>query len=548
MTLVAMWERNTVTVTLTKGTGISTVTVTGTDVKTGSGTASATVYYGGAVTITATMSTGYDWVNWTGSATYTNISQSISNVTSDLSFTANGKVSCTTTTMQEFNPSNLDSGVTNLTLCDSRDSKSYTVAKINDQWWMTKNLDLAGGTTLTSSTSNVSSDYTLPASNEEGFSDDNTAYVYNSDSTTCGESSPCYSYYSYVAATAGTNPSSGNTSSRIATSDICPKGWRLPTKDNFTTLISSYPKGTALTAAPFYGVYAGRRTSSGSLSMGGRRGFYWSSYGASSVASLAIDDEFAGVGYSSKRAGYSVRCVFGSIMQNVTTSNLAAMMPNDGDTTTLMDSRDGAEYTIGKLADGKYWMLDNLRLGGTSAIDLTSSNTNMTASSWTLPAGVTSGMTAYDSAMINVASKDTTQPLAMEQSGTGKVGVYYNYCAATVGTYCYAEGSGTGDANPNNDICPKNWRMPTGGDSGEYQALYTAYSSSAANFAAALKTPLSGNFDSSSADDQGSNGRFWSSTRLDGDYMRILLVGTSYVDPQDRNYRSSGLSVRCLFK
>ena len=84
--------RNTRTVSLTKGTGISAVVVTGTGVKTGSGTASATVYYGGAVTIAATLTSGYDWVNWTGSATYTNQSQSINSVTSNLSFTANGKM------------------------------------------------------------------------------------------------------------------------------------------------------------------------------------------------------------------------------------------------------------------------------------------------------------------------------------------------------------------------------------------------------------------------------------------------------------------------
>ena len=84
--------RKTVTVSLTKGTGISAATVTGTGVKTGSGTASATVYYDGAVTISATLTSGYDWVNWTGSATYINQSQSISNVTSNLSFTANGEI------------------------------------------------------------------------------------------------------------------------------------------------------------------------------------------------------------------------------------------------------------------------------------------------------------------------------------------------------------------------------------------------------------------------------------------------------------------------
>jgi uncharacterized protein (TIGR02145 family) len=212
-----------------------------------------------------------------------------------------------------------------------------------------------------------------------------------------------------------------------------------------------------------------------------------------------------------------------------------------------MDSRDGSEYTIGKLADGNYWMLDNLALGSDTDMTLTNADTNMTADSWTLQAGVTSGLNVYNSAKINVVSKDTTQPLAMGQSGNGKVGVYYNYCAATVGTYCYPSGSGTGDANPNNDICPKNWRMPTGGSSGEYQALRNEYNSDGA-FAAALKTPLSGYFRNGSATSQGSYGYFWSSTLYDGDGMYILDVRTSSVKPLIGTNRNLGMSVRCLFK
>ena len=305
-------NRNTRTVTLTKGTGISAVSVTGTGVKTGSGTASATIYYGGAITITATMTSGYDWVNWTGSATYTNISQSISNVTSNLSFTANGKVSCANIsvsgTMQAFNPASNVCNGTSGTLKDSRDNKSYTVAKINDQWWMTKNLDLAGGTTLTSSTSNVSSNYTLPASNAVGFYDDNTAYVYNSGSTTCGNKQPCYSYYSWRAATAGagtTSITSGNVSQ-----DICPKGWRLPTKAEYITLISSYSTGEALTAAPFYGVYAGE-SYRGSFNQGGTVGHYWFSTANSSDTAQYwyFSSSSVNKGSTFKRSGFPVRCV-----------------------------------------------------------------------------------------------------------------------------------------------------------------------------------------------------------------------------------------------
>ena len=309
--------RNTRTVSLTKGTGVSSVSVTGSGVKSGSGTASATVYYGGAVTISASMSSGYDWVNWTGSATYSNQSQSISSVTSNLSFTANGKSSCQSfgiTTMQNFDPNKLCSGQgTSGTLTDSRDNQNYTVAEINDQWWMTKNLNLAGGTKLYSDTSNVPDGYpssgnnpyyTLPISYSSGFSDDSTAYVYKSSSTTCSSTSPCYSYYSYVAATAGTNPSSSN-----ASSDICPKGWRLPTDTEYTTLVNTFTTGARLTGSPFRGVLAGYYNDS-SFEGGGYGGYYWSSTARSSSYAYFLNfDSDANVYNVRKRVGHSVRCV-----------------------------------------------------------------------------------------------------------------------------------------------------------------------------------------------------------------------------------------------
>ncbi len=200
------------------------------------------------------------------------------------------------------------------TLTDSRDSKSYTVAKIGSNVWMTKNLDLAGGTTLTADDSNVSAgcnlggidNCTLPASSTSGFSDNATAYVYNSNRTACrSSSSPCYSYYSYAAATAGTNPSSGE-----ATSDICPKGWRLPTNAEYTALKSTYTTGDTLTASPFYGVYAGGY-SSNSFRNGNAYGYYWSSTAVE--ASYAFYHSFtrssAYVYSGDRRNGYSVRCV-----------------------------------------------------------------------------------------------------------------------------------------------------------------------------------------------------------------------------------------------
>ena len=189
---------------------------------------------------------------------------------------------------------------------------NYTVAKIGSLCWMTRNLDLPGGTKITNSDSNITaSSYTLPASSTSGFSDNSTAYVYNSDSTnfndtSCGSNNPCYSYYSYVAATAGTNPSSG-----AAGSDICPYGWRLPTQAELTTLKNSYSTGAKLVDSPFLGVYAGSYRNSSSFLNGGSYGYYWSStaYNSNGAYYLYFDSSSANVGSTNKRYGSSVRCV-----------------------------------------------------------------------------------------------------------------------------------------------------------------------------------------------------------------------------------------------
>ena len=190
---------------------------------------------------------------------------------------------------------------------DIRDGEKYGIRKLPDgNCWMVKNLDLAGGTTLTSADSNVMADYTLPNSDTAGFDNNTGDYVYNSHRTTCGENMPCYSYYSYAAATAGTNPSSSK-----ASSDICPRGWRMPTNAEYTTLIGIYTTETALLSPPFNGVYAGLFRD-GQFSNGGMYGMYWSSdiYNTDSAYFLSFrSDSHVAVDRNVKRVGRTIRCI-----------------------------------------------------------------------------------------------------------------------------------------------------------------------------------------------------------------------------------------------
>ena len=236
------------------------------------------------------------------------------------------------------------------TLYDMRDGQAYTVAKLGDsQYWMTKNLNLAGGTTLSSEDTDMPAGYTLPTANNfqsgnrlpasttAGFNDNTKAFVYNSNSTTCSSSSPCYSYYSWTTATLGSGLSL-STENTDAPYSICPKGWRLPTSGNhqndgwkrgdFYHLITSYGVNLSSSyeeySATFYN-NAGPGTTanfllagnynSGSFENGGSGGYYWSStsYGnRSNARGLHFDSGgVSSAGNYRRYRGVGVRCVFG---------------------------------------------------------------------------------------------------------------------------------------------------------------------------------------------------------------------------------------------
>lgn len=193
-------------------------------------------------------------------------------------------------------------GVT-ATLIDQRDNNTYTIAKINGNCWMTQNLRIAGGTTLDSSTSNVASSYTIPTTPLEGGDSSYIAgQVQDSGNTTNGY------WYNFCAASAGTNCQ--DSEEYDTTYDICPKGWRLPTEDEFDALIdvTSYIFAFSPVTGGYYSIAS-------SLDRADDAGYWWSSStptaGASFQASLHYDafrSRFS-IGPQSKEEGNYVRCI-----------------------------------------------------------------------------------------------------------------------------------------------------------------------------------------------------------------------------------------------
>ena len=255
----------------------------------------------------------------------------------------------------------------------------------------------------------------------------------------------------------------------------------------------------------------------------------------------------------------------GNYLQDMDATKLNNLLPNVGDTTTLKDKRDEQEYTIGKLADGNYWLLDNL------ALDLT--NSDVQAKMYNSTDTLTNASYATIGKLFNggrVNSNDPTSAVSANWNSTysysdpriytaikdtasngWKYGVYYNYCAASAGSYCYGNGTsyGTSSGNATEDICPKGWKMPSGDtvDKSYYKLYNTGYSANRTNFVNAFHLPLSGYVNSGSPDGQGSVGYWWSSTRNNDNYMSGLYVNSSNVYPQNRNSRDYGFSMRCVW-
>ncbi len=245
-----------------------------------------------------------------------------------------------------------------------------------------------------------------------------------------------------------------------------------------------------------------------------------------------------------------------------------------GDSVEAIDIRDGNTYLVSKLQDGRIWLLENLKLDPTNPIvknRLNETNTNAPSNAihnyyhgdisnpgWTtIP--VTNTIANFNTNVepqINNSYIESISSDSMDQSNQWKTGVFYNYCAATIGTFCYEYESEYDipdtliDAVY--DLCPANWRMPTGGSSGEYQTLYQYPSVN--NYSAyrnALQLPMSGFYASNSIVMDGTIANYWSSSfRASERQVYVLNIHrySSSVNTTVSNNRSNGYPIRCIAK
>ena len=277
------------------------------------------------------------------------------------------------------------------------------------------------------------------------------------------------------------------------------------------------------------------------------------------------------------------------------TANLASV-------SALTDQRDNNTYAIAKLADGKCWMIENMRLDNTNSDNTTGAlaqgyATNATYGNF---AGLANPETPWENvstaanSLYSTDGADNTTNIGSTNAGYRfprynnqntasrasspatndnniySYGNYYTWAAAIADLNDYASNNAS---VTNTSICPKGWHLPIGGSSsnaansefwqlglgvmGTAPSNNSFYQSSETNAAGKTATAAirsypnnflySGVVYSGSVGYRGSGGGYWSSTAYSSSYAYNLSLNSSNVNPgTDSNSKYYGRSIRCL--
>ena len=255
----------------------------------------------------------------------------------------------------------------------------------------------------------------------------------------------------------------------------------------------------------------------------------------------------------------------------------------------LTDQRDNQTYAIAKLADGKCWMIENLRLDNQYTVGNNQTNPSVTNASLSQgynpsfigladpeSANFSNSTTANSlyTAENNIEGKNTisgsnqgyrfprynndnTSQRAANTTNanvnTYSYGNYYTWHAVIADTTHYTSGN-----HNTTSICPKGWSIPQGNNtSAGFAKLDVDMGGTGASQSTAeasnrwRKYPTnflySGNFSTSSANNRGSSGYYWSSTAYYANDSYSLSLDSTYVYPgTGSNSKYYGRTARCV--
>ena len=249
---------------------------------------------------------------------------------------------------------------------------------------------------------------------------------------------------------------------------------------------------------------------------------------------------------------------------------------NNGDVTALSDDRDSNTYAVAKLADGKCWLIENMRYKPTTGTETTSFDT-------TNPGSQQYSLTNIDRTKDPLAvSPNQGSPyyqwysyggqyswLSSINTTTNNSSRFYNYNTSsssytTTGTTMAARNATNAVKNAN--ICPAGWRLPrvayngyidaNAGSNSDFlylnKALNGSYSTTPTSAGSNnwRKYPnnfvFAGRWVGANANNRGTYGCYWSSSVDGSNYAYNLNLGSTSVAPAT-NLKRYGFSVRCVY-
>ncbi|MBR2709584.1 hypothetical protein IKE72_00710, partial [Candidatus Saccharibacteria bacterium] len=278
-----------------------------------------------------------------------------------------------------------------------------------------------------------------------------------------------------------------------------------------------------------------------------------------------FDAVFAAAGKAKTNGYYAMQDMTSSICDSVA----------KGSTGTLIDTRNNKTYAVAKYLDGHCWMRENLNLLMTKNVGIEAYNfstnstftytpeqygTTQTETGTAWPKDASDGARSFardENKFIggtNIATygtiMDTGQPYE-------RIGVFYNWAAATAQTGEQAAAAGTsGEQVIPTSICPKGWRLPANSGDYSFSTLMGSYGLPTTNqgqgYSGQLQNPLNfnrpGNYywSNGALSNRGTNGYFWSSVGYSATNAHHLGFHSTTFNPQMGLLKGYGFSVRCV--
>jgi uncharacterized protein (TIGR02145 family) len=431
-------------------------------------------------------------------------------------------------------------------IIDSRDDKKYTTRKMADgRIWMTQDLRYGGpdGTACDKSSfsGSISENVNSNRFGKGTFGDcrnnasvANAGYLY--DWTAAMQQPDAYYGNDTYAGC------SGLTSSNNICKGLCPEGFHVPTKDEFVDANGKFPRGNDNkwnSTSTWQGVLGGVCYSDGSLDHQGTRAHYWSSTQERRLYAYSLSFESGKVNpqfENFKYHGASLRCVKDPDPLLSEDFNPDPKAPV-GTTWTMIDSRDDKKYKVRKMADGRIWMIQDLRYGGTKDACVNRKEFIHGVSAEAIATNRFGEGTYGD-------CRNNTQKNA---------GYLYNWAAAMQHANAYTGKSYTGcsgtgsSANSCSGLCPKKFHVPTKDEFVYANSKFPGTKDEKWSLEFNWQGVLGGYcYDDGSLTNQGNLGWYWSSTQHDDKHTYSLLFYNGHANPKLNNTKHYGRSLRCV--